>query len=455
MGERNVKNLILGFGKAGKTLAYKLARKGEQVVLVEQSELMYGGTCINIGCIPSKLLLTLSEQRNESNLDAMSYYNNAIAIKQNRIAALRNKNLHKVVDLDSAEVLTGRAKFISDKTVEVKYINGMTDTINAERIFINTGATPKLPEVPGLHLGKFVYDTEALMDLDKLPDRLMILGGGLISAEFATTYAQFGSKVTIIQNSDTFLPTLERSTATAVFESLTELGVEVKFNTTINEVVENSSNITLNLVENNTPTNIIADALLVAIGRQPNIKNLGLENTNIITTKRGAIEVDDMLKTSVDNVWALGDVRGGPQFTYISLDDHRIILNQLFGDMTRSIKEQVNAPSTIFLNPPLANIGINEDEAKARGIKFRVATVPVITMPKAHVLGNTVGFYKALVGDDDLILGATIFAVEAQEVINIISTAMHNKLPYQTLRDQIFTHPTMAEGLNDLFEAIN
>jgi pyruvate/2-oxoglutarate dehydrogenase complex dihydrolipoamide dehydrogenase (E3) component len=433
---KSATNIIVGFGKAGKTLAFKFAQKGESVILIEENEWNYGGTCINIGCIPSKFLYTRAEW--------MLPYKQAVLDKKATIEGLRVKNFHKVADQVQAIVLNGKAHFLDSKTLEVVYANGETDKVTGDRIFINTGAIPVIPDIPGVDQ-PHVMTTEDIMNLEELPEHLVIIGGGYIALEFATTYAGFGSEVHILVRGDTFAPQLERQAAQAVQEALEATGVTIHLNTQATEIL--SDRVVLN-----DGSELPAEAVLLATGRKPNIAGLNLEVVGIETDDHGAIKVDQQLKTNVPNIWALGDVHGGPQHTYLSLDDSRIIWSQLFGNGQKTLAEQALVPSVVFTNPPLATIGLNGETATAQGIAHRVGQIPVGGLPKAHILGNTRGYMKALVGEDDQILGATLFAVEAHETINIVAIAMQNHLPYQILRDQIFSHPTMAEGLNDVFD---
>lgn len=447
---RKAKNVIVGFGKAGKTLAFKLAAEGESVILLEKSDQMYGGTCINVGCIPSKLLYTLSSRATER-----ADYQRAILNKQATIGKLRQSNYRKVADLPKATVITGSAQFVDNHTLTIQMKDGATETVIGERIIINTGATPTMPAITGLTASAFVYTTESLMARDRLPEHLVIIGGGHIAVEFATTYAQFGAKVTLLVRDDRLLPQVESEAVAAISETLTDLGVTIRYQTQASAVSDAAQHAVVSLmIENKQAAEVLtADAVLVATGRRPNIANLGLENTDVIV-ENGAVVTDSRLKTAAPNVWAVGDVRGGVQFTYISLDDSRIVWQQLFGDGQATLAQQDIVPHVLFTNPPLAMIGLSEAQAQAAQVAYRVAELPVASLPKTHIEGNTCGYLKVLVGNDDQILGATFFAVGAQEMINIISLAMHQQIKYQVLRDQIYTHPSMMEGLNEVLSSI-
>lgn len=445
------KNVYIGFGKAAKTLAFRQAQRGESVVVIEESDQMYGGTCINIACIPSKLLYELSDKPQVGGLK--DNYKMAITKKRSVIGKLRYSNFHKLADQKTVKVLNGSASFIDQHTLNVKYLNGATEEVVGERIFINTGATSTIPDIPGLKESSRTVTSTDLLDQDHFPQSLAIIGGGYIGMEFATTYSQFGSKVTMINRNAEFMRGMDQDVSQAVKQNFDKAGIEVLQSAEVIRVQDQGSHAVLTVASDGSESQIMVDTILVATGRKPNIQGLNLEQAGIRYTEAG-VAVDDHLRTNVQNIWAMGDVRGGAQFTFLSLDDYRIVYNQLYASGTKTTEEQVIIPKTIFLMPPLSQIGMSEREALDKKIEYRTGKVAVAGMPKAHILGHPNGFYKVLIDKEDHILGATIYAPEAHEIINIISLAMHANLPYQMLRDQIYSHPTMAEGLNDLFETI-
>ncbi|KRM93124.1 pyruvate 2-oxoglutarate dehydrogenase complex, dihydrolipoamide dehydrogenase (E3) component [Lentilactobacillus senioris DSM 24302 = JCM 17472] len=445
-------NVFIGFGKAAKTLAGALANRGESVIMIEASDKMYGGTCINVACIPTKTLLT-SSQNNRLG-DAQENYRSAIVNKNDVTGTLRSSNLHKLSDKATVTVLNGWAEFEAPKQLKVTYQNGKVDQISGERIFINTGSTPIIPEISGLATSPFMQTSETLMDQRRLPKHLAIVGGGYIGLEFASIYANFGSQVTIIDAGKQFMARDERELAMAVQRDMAAKGVEFELNAQVTQVINQVGEAKIEFNQDGQQRTITADTILVATGRKANIAKLGLDKAGIATNQRGII-VDDHLRTNVDNIWAMGDVRGGAQFTYISLDDYRIVLDQLVGDGKRTLAEQELVPHVVFLNTPVATIGLNEEQAKNQQIAYQVGKLATTAVPKAHVLGNTTGYLKVLVDPaNHEILGATLYCIEAQELINMISLAMHQHLPYEVLRDQIYSHPTMTEAFNDLFGTI-
>ncbi len=454
---RKVKNLIIGFGKAGKTLAGNLANHGEEVVLVEESEMMYGGTCINVACIPSKAMEYAGRlAKNEAGDFAEKAHTYLEAVNNKRVltAALRSKNYEKVVN-SGAEVMLGKASFIGEKQVEVLHQDGSKDELEAERIFINTGSRPFIPPIPGLKDASHAYTSEGMLDLDKLPKKLIILGGGYIGLEFASFYANFGSEVTIIQDSEDFIPREDPEISEAVLKDLLNRNIKVLKSTKTLEVINTEDGIKLNIENKDGLTSIEANALLIATGRRPNVQDLNVEKAGIKLTPRGAIEVDEKLKTSVENIWAMGDVAGGLQFTYISLDDYRIVQAQLFSDGKRTNQNRGYVPYSVFIDPPLSRVGMSEPEAIKAGYKVKIAKLPAMAIPKAKILKQQNGLLKAIIdADTNLILGAHLYMVDSHEVINLVKIAMDAKLPYTVLRDAIYTHPTMSEALNDLFGSV-
>lgn len=439
------KNIVIGFGKGGKTLAKNLAARGESVLVVEKSKKMYGGTCINIACLPSKNLI-INAQRGIK-------FEDAVKQKNEMTTALRNKNYHMVADEEKATVLDGTAKFIDNHTIEIVLDSGKRTEVKGERIFINTGATPIIPQIKGLKESKYILDSTAAMDQNSLPNELVILGAGYIGMEFASMFARYGAKVTVLDTNEKFLKREDDDISEMLFNDLSQDGIEFKLGVKVVEVKDLSDKVEIIYEINGKKQTVKADKLLVATGRKPVTENLGLENTDIELDERGAIKVDDYLRTTAENVWAIGDVKGGPQFTYISLDDFRIIFDQLYGKGERKVSDRNIIPYSVFITPALSRVGLNEVEAKNKGIEYKLFKLAATSIPKAKVIGNTRGMYKILVDPDtEEILGATIYGEESYEVINLIALAMKAKLPYTMLRDQIYTHPTMSEALNDVLK---
>lgn len=451
---KKVENIIIGFGKAGKTLANYLGNKGEKTILVEKSSNMYGGTCINVGCIPSKFLATAADRRSYSQVNDEEYYQNAVINKKALIAKLNKANYDKVAMNSNVEVIDGVASFKDEHTVNIQMANGVEE-VSAERIFINTGAKPFIPSVEGLEVGNRIHTSETLMNLEDFPKTLTILGSGFIGLEFAATYAKFGTKVTVIDKAEKLLAREDDDVANAVFESYKSLGVEFIFGADTKCVEQDENTVTLSYEVDGETGKISSDVLLVATGRTPNTKELHLENAGVEVSERGFVNTNEHLQTNKPHIFAMGDVNGGPQFTYISLDDYRIVKSYLDGSGAYTRNDRQPITFSAFLHPTYSRVGLSEKEARQAGYNIKVATLPVTAIPKAKILGNQTGIYKAIVdADTNQILGTVLFGEESHEVINIVVTVMIAKQPYTVLANQIFTHPTMAEALNDLFGLI-
>ncbi|NLU23299.1 MAG: FAD-dependent oxidoreductase [Clostridiales bacterium] len=451
---KQYQNVIIGFGKAGKTLAGGLAKAGQSVALVERSAAMYGGTCINVACIPTKSLensARLSAAQGGGFEEKAERYREAVAEKRRLTGMLRQKNYDKVASA-GAVIYTGLASFEDAHHIRVTLADGGEEILEAERIFINTGARPNIPRIEGVEGNRFVYTSETLMEREELPRHLVILGGGYIGLEFASYFANFGSQVTIVQRDAAFIPREDAEIAEAVLKSLTDRGITVLRAAKTLAVRERADGVDVVLEVQNAEKVLRADAVLAATGRRPNLEGLVPEKAGLEITDRGAIRTDEHLRTNVPHIWAMGDVAGGQQFTYISLDDFRIVKAQLLGDGRHTTENRGPVPYSVFLDPPFSRVGMTEAEAAAKGFDVRVARLPAAAIPKAQVLKKPVGFLKAVVdGKTGLILGAHLFCAESHEMINLVKLAMEAGIPYTALRDGIFTHPTMSEGLNDLF----
>ena len=456
--------LIIGFGKGGKTLAAKLASTGRTVVVAEASADMYGGTCINIGCLPSKsLILSADRARREgANRTAETReaaFEAAIREKRRVTAMLRDRNYHKLADQGNITVITGRARFTGAHSAEITTADGPV-AVAADMMFINTGATPHIPDIPGIRTTPGVYTSTGLMDVDELPQRLVIIGAGFIGLEFASMFADFGTAVTVLQHSDEFLPREDEDVAAAIRAQLESQGVRFLFGADTKAITSADDGIRLSVsmrgtsdVGSEARLCLSTDAVLVGVGRVPNTQGLGLANAGIETDPRGFILVDDHLRVQGKNhIWAMGDVAGSPIFTYISLDDYRIVREQLFGDGKRNRADRTPFPTATFTEPPLAHIGLTETAAQQSGREVKVLKLKADAIPKAKILNQTDGLLKAVVdAHSGEILGVTLFCAEAHEIINLFKMAIDFRVPARYVKNQIFTHPTIAEGLNDLF----
>ena len=452
---KKFQNAVIGFGKAGKTLAGELASKGQSVILIEKSDRMYGGTCINVGCIPSKSIERrgrLTKIEGGSFEEKSKRYAKAIEQKRNLTSMLREKNLQKVIAA-GAEVIVGTASFIGENDIEILLKDGNKERIKAEKIFINTGAQSFVPPISGLKESKFVYTSDGMLELDTLPKEFVIVGGGYISLEFASYYENFGSHVTIIQNDANFIPREDKEMAQSILESMKERNIDILFETDVLSFKDKENTTEIGLKNNNGEFKLEAQAVLIATGRRPNVEFLQPEKANVALTQRGAIEVDENLQTTNKNIWAMGDVAGGLQFTYISLDDYRIVKSQILSNGERTTQNRNNVPYSVFIDPPFSRIGMSEEEALNAGLDIKIGKLASAAIPKAQVVDNPTGLLKVIIdAKNDKILGAHLFCAESYEMINLIKLAMDSGMSYQTLRDSIYTHPTMSEAFNDLFQ---
>ena len=449
--------IIIGFGKGGKTLAAEFAKRGQKVAIIERSDKMYGGTCINIGCIPTKTLVhqakMASALKDATFEERSEFYRNAVSVKESVTSALRNKNYHNLADNPNVTVYTGIGSFVSADVVAVRTATEEI-RLTSKQIIINTGAETVIPPIEGIAGNPFVYTSTSIMELADLPRRLVIIGGGYIGLEFASMYASFGSQVTVLESYPELIAREDRDIAASVKETLEKKGIVFRMNAKVQSVnrVEDKAIVTFADSQTNEVFVLEADAVLLATGRRPNTKDLNLEVAGVEVDVRGAIIVDEYLKTTNPNIRAVGDVKGGLQFTYISLDDYRIVREDLFGDKERRTGDRNPVRYSVFIDPPLSRVGLNEEEARRQNRDIIVKKLPVMAIPRAKTLGETDGLLKAIIDKNTgKILGCVLFAPDSGEVINTVAVAMKTGQDYTFLLDFIFTHPSMSEALNDLF----
>lgn len=449
--------IIIGFGKGGKTLAAEFAKRGQKVAIIERSDKMYGGTCINIGCIPTKTLVhqakMASALKDATFEERSEFYRNAVSVKESVTSALRNKNYHNLADNPNVTVYTGIGSFVSADVVAVRTATEEI-RLTSKQIIIDTGAETVIPPIEGVAGNPFVYTSTSIMELADLPRRLVIIGGGYIGLEFASMYASFGSQVTVLESYPELIAREDRDIAASVKETLEKKGIVFRMNAKVQSVnrVEDKAIVTFADSQTDEVFVLEADAVLLATGRRSNTKDLNLEVAGVEVDVRGAIIVDEYLKTTNPNIRAVGDVKGGLQFTYISLDDYRIVREDLFGDKERRTGDRNPVSYSVFIDPPLSRIGLNEEEARRQNRDIIVKKLPVMAIPRAKTLGETDGLLKAIIDKNTgKILGCVLFAPDSGEVINTVAVAMKTGQDYTFLRDFIFTHPSMSEALNDLF----
>ncbi|WP_200904763.1 FAD-dependent oxidoreductase [Kocuria palustris] len=443
--ELSVELLVIGWGKAGKTLAKRWAATGRSVAMVEKSPQMYGGTCINIACVPTKDLI-VSAQRRRPQDDPQEYFTQAVAGRDSLIGKLNAAN-HRMLE-GQAELVDGTARFIGPRKVAVDTTDGEL-IITAETVVLGTGAVPAHPDIPGIDLPQ-VYDSTSIQHADPLPQRLAIIGGGFIGLEFAQMFQHFGSQVTVLDSGEHFLRRAEPVVAESVHQVLTEAGVVVRQSARVQQIRQDGEALVLELADGQ----VQADAVLVAAGRTPATADLNLEAAGIETDDRGFVAVDNQLRTSAEGVYAVGDVNGGPQFTYISLDDHRIVWDQLIGSGQRSRADRVAVPSTTFLTPPLSQVGMGPEEAVRAGHSVLYAAKDVASiaaMPRPKIVGETDGVITFTVdAQTRQVLGASLFCIDSQELINLVALAIRAGVTADELMNGIWTHPSSTEALNEV-----
>ena len=450
--------VIIGFGKGGKTLAGFLAGKGQNVALIEKSDKMYGGTCINVGCIPSKKLVNSTKVLKDKGLssieDKEKFYAESIENKNTLIGALRGKNYEMLASKENIKVYDGTGSFVSKNVVNVEN-NGENIQIEGEKIFINTGSTTIIPNIKGVKESNYVYTSTSIMELKELPKKLTIVGAGYIGLEFASMYSEFGSEVTVIDMGDRLMPREDEEIAERVKAILEAKGIKFLLKSKIEEISDRNDKGYVKISGKNGESEVESDAILVAIGRKPNTEGLNLEAAGVKTDERGAVAVDETLKTTADNIWAMGDVKGGLQFTYISLDDFRIIRDNVYGNGNRTINDRNVIPYSVFINPPLSRVGMTEKEAIEKGYEVKTGRLEAMAIPKGKIEGVTDGLLKTVVdAKTDKILGCTLLCNTSHEMINVVAAAIKAEQKYTFLKDMLFTHPTMSEALNDLFGSV-
>lgn len=449
---------VIGFGKAGKTLAATLGKAGQRVVLVEQSPRMYGGTCINIGCVPTKSMVYRSEHLPAGTVHTDDYCR-AIEVTDELTSQLRAGNLAMLTTIPTVTVLTGRARFVDPHTLVVAAEDGSTVRVSATHIVVGTGSEPVIPDVPGLRECAATVTSTTLLATPGLPRRLVVLGGGYVGIEFAAMYARYGAQVTVVDHNPRILVREDEDVAQCAAAILAQSGLTLLTGATITRVDEAPGSSAVVHYERDGESGCVeADLVLAALGRRPVTEDLGLAEAGVDTTARGAIAVDEHLRTSQPHIFAVGDVNGGPQFTYISLDDYRIVLDQLRGTGTRSTADRVAVPYSLFMTPPLSRVGVTEREARASGRRVKMAVKPVAelaTMPRARIVDDPRGLMKVVVdAETDEILGAALLSHDSHEVINTVALAVRHGITASALRDAIYTHPSMTEGFNQLLGAL-
>ena len=454
--------VVIGAGQAGVPLATTLAKARRKTALLEREHV--GGTCINEGCTPTKTMVASAKVAYFDRRSAdYGVSNGQVAVdmirvrqrKREIVDSFRSGGERRLHDA-GVELIMGEARFSGPKDLEVRLNDGgETIRLTADNIFINTGARPANPPVEGLDSVPTLNST-TIMELDEVPEQLLVLGGSYVGLEFAQMFRRFGSEVTVVQRGKQLMSREDTDVAEAVAEIVRQDGIEVLLETQAQRAEQTEDGkIRLTVRTPEGESKLEGSHLLVSAGRPPNTEKLNLEAAGIETDRRGQIKVNERLETNVEGVYALGDVKGGPAFTHISYDDFRIIRTNLLqgGDATITDRK---VPYTVFIDPQLGRAGLSEQEARERGLNIRVAKMPMSYVARAIEVDETRGFMKAVVdADTDQVLGCAVLGVEGGEIAAMLQIAMMGEVPYTTLRDTVFSHPTLSESLNTLFAAID
>jgi pyruvate/2-oxoglutarate dehydrogenase complex dihydrolipoamide dehydrogenase (E3) component len=453
--------IVIGSGQGGTPLCAALAGAGLRTALIERQHV--GGTCINEGCTPTKTMVAsgrvayLARRAADYGVHTGRINVDMVRVRQRKrdiVDSFRNGSQARLEKTQNLDLIFGDASFTGPKSVLVKLKEGGERRLTGDKIFINTGAHPHVPALEGLRDISFL-DSTSIMELDAVPEHLLILGGGDVGLEFGQMFRRFGSQVTIVQSGGQLLAHEDPDVAGAVSKILSQDGIEILLNANATAVSRTDGILRLKIQQPGQPKTLTGSHLLVSTGRAPNTETLNLTASGVQIDDHRFIKVNDRLETTAPDIYALGDVKGGPAFTHISYDDFRILRSNLIEKKPASIKDRL-VPYVVFIDPELGRIGLTESEALAQKRKIRVARLPMTSVARALEVDETRGFMKAIVdAGSNQILGAAILGIEGGEIMSAVEMAMMGKLPYTALRDGVFAHPTLAESLNNLFMAMD
>ena len=449
--------IVIGSGQGGTPLCQALAGASMRTALIEREHV--GGTCINEGCTPTKTMVAsarvayLARRGADYGVHAGEIRIDITKVRQRKQAivdSFRSGSQSKIEKTNNLDLIFGEAEFTGAKVIRVRKKEGAELALSAEKFFINAGCRPAVPKLHGLNAVPYLNST-SIMELDSVPEHLLVLGGGYVGLEFGQMFRRFGSRVTIVQSGKQLLGGEDGDVGEAVLKIFREDGVDVLLNSRAVAVAKSADGIALSVENAGMSQTISGSHLLVATGRVPNTDTLNTKAAGIATDARGFIQVNERLETSVAGVLAIGDIKGGPAFTHISYDDFRVIRANVIEKGKASIAGRL-IPYTVFIDPQLGRVGLTESEVRAAGRKIRVAKMPMNYVARALELDESRGFMKVIVdADSSQILGAAILGIEGGEIMAQIQLAMMGKLPYTVLKDAVFAHPTLAESLNNLF----
>lgn len=456
--------LVLGSGEAGKYIAWTLASQaGKRCAVIERRWL--GGSCPTIACLPSKNVVHTANVIHEASQGQFYGILNSPGKVDLSMTVVRERKREMVtglVDMHAdkfkefgVELVWGQGRFVEKKSIEVVGKDGEKRILTGDKIVVSTGSRARIDDISGLKAASPLTHIE-ILELDVLPSHLIILGGGYIGLEFAQAMRRLGAEVTVLERNARLLKKEDEDIVAALEEVLKNDGVKILTSTTITSVTgQSGTSVTLNGTCSNSPFTITGSHILCATGRLPNTANIGLEEAGITLTPQGYISTDEHLETSSPDVYAVGDCAGSPNFTHIAYDDFRIVSSILLGQpQPPNRKSDRQVPFTLYTTPELAHVGLREHEAVSKALKYRIAKMPMAGFLKTRTLGNTAGFAKALIADDDTILGFTALGLGAGELLPVVQLAMKKGLNYEDVRDLVITHPTLSEGLVGLFSSV-
>jgi pyruvate/2-oxoglutarate dehydrogenase complex dihydrolipoamide dehydrogenase (E3) component len=447
--------IILGSGQAGNPLAHNLADKGWRVALIEERFL--GGTCINTGCTPTKTMVHRAQiahyARNAARWGVNALHVSVdlpkiVAQKDKVVLSMRGSQEKQAAKRSNITLYRSHARFTSAHQLDVG-----GEILESDKIFIDTGGRPAIPGIAGLRNIPYLTN-ETAMQLQSVPEQLLILGGGYIGLEFGQMFRRFGSAVTIIHTGAQVVQREDREITAELKKALEAEGISFLLNSHASKA-ETEGAATILTVETPQGTKQVQGShLLVATGRVPNTDDLGLEQAGVQRDKRGYIRVNGRLETNVPGIWALGDVKGGPAFTHISYNDFQVVYGNLIEGKNLSIDHRL-VPYCVFTDPQLGGIGLTEKEAREKGYKLKIGRMPMTSVARAMERDETAGLMKLVVdASNDQILGASILSSEGGELVQILGTLMLAKQPYTMLKGAVYIHPTLAEGFFGLMENV-
>ena len=452
--------LILGSGEAGKYIAWHLASTGKRVAVVERRYV--GGSCPNIACLPSKNVIHSAKiasyfrRGEEFGIHTDSWKVDMAGVRARKRAMVDGLiQMHRDrFEKSGAELLLGSGRFVAPKTLEITSGEGGGRTLHGEQIVISTGSRAFVGDTPGLKECVPLTHVEAL-ELDRVPDHLLILGGGYIGLEFAQAMRRFGSRVTVIERNASLIHQEDEDVTEAMHQLCHDDGIEVCTQAVVTRVDGKSGDsVRVHAHHDGSEIVLLGTHLLVAGGRVPNTDGIGLDTAGVETTARGHVQVNERLETTAPDVWAVGDCAGSPHFTHVAFDDFRVVRDNIAGKNHVTTNRQL--PYCLFIDPELARVGLSERDAKAQGIEYRLAKLPIKAILRSRTISEERGFLKALIAaSDDRILGFTAFSPEAGELLPAVQVVMGAGLPYSVLRDMVITHPTMSEGFGALFSNVS